>query len=232
MDKSYEGTIRLGRATATYDREGETVGPDRDASGRHRARRSRAPPPPFAASSSSRRRPTPPRRSAGGSSTRWRARARACRRFPRRSASPSSRSAPLEDGRLAFSIACTSGTYIRSIANELGEKLGCGAHLETLRRTRIGVFSASDAVDARALRGPAAGGAAGGAARGPAGPGSLSVPPHPARLARGLEDPPRPGGPGPRRRRPARATGSRSSDPPTTCWRWARSTRSGTGGWR
>ena len=30
MDKSYEGAIRLGRATATYDREGETVGPDRD----------------------------------------------------------------------------------------------------------------------------------------------------------------------------------------------------------
>ena len=33
MDKTYEGTIRLGRATATYDREGEAVGPDRDASG-------------------------------------------------------------------------------------------------------------------------------------------------------------------------------------------------------
>lgn len=32
MDKSYAGTIRLGRATATYDREGETVGPERDSS--------------------------------------------------------------------------------------------------------------------------------------------------------------------------------------------------------
>src|SRR5262249_54590906 len=32
MDKSYDGTIRLGRATTTYDREGESVGPDRDAS--------------------------------------------------------------------------------------------------------------------------------------------------------------------------------------------------------
>src|SRR5437667_10512585 len=30
MDKSYEGSIRLGRATATYDREGEAVGADRD----------------------------------------------------------------------------------------------------------------------------------------------------------------------------------------------------------
>src|SRR6266498_4175046 len=32
MDKSYEGVIRLGRSTTTYDREGETVGPERDAS--------------------------------------------------------------------------------------------------------------------------------------------------------------------------------------------------------
>ena len=44
------------------------------------------------------------------------------------------------------SISCSSGTYIRSIANDLGEKLGCGAHLETLRRTRIGLFQAADAV--------------------------------------------------------------------------------------
>ena len=47
---------------------------------------------------------------------------------------------------LPFSISCSSGTYIRSIANDLGEKLGCGAHLETLRRTRIGPFEVSDAV--------------------------------------------------------------------------------------
>ena len=47
---------------------------------------------------------------------------------------------------IPFSISCSSGTYIRSIASDLGEKLGCGAHLETLRRTRIGHFDASDAV--------------------------------------------------------------------------------------
>jgi tRNA U55 pseudouridine synthase TruB len=52
---------------------------------------------------------------------------------------------PLE-GRLPFAISCSSGTYIRSIGSELGEKLGCGAHLETLRRTRIGEFRAEDAV--------------------------------------------------------------------------------------
>ena len=52
----------------------------------------------------------------------------------------------IQDGLLPFAISCTSGTYIRSIASELGEKLGCGAHLAALRRSRIGVFSASDAV--------------------------------------------------------------------------------------
>lgn len=40
-----------------------------------------------------------------------------------------------------FSIACTKGTYVRSIAHDLGQNLGCGAHLLTLRRTEIGQFS-------------------------------------------------------------------------------------------
>jgi tRNA pseudouridine55 synthase len=53
---------------------------------------------------------------------------------------------PLAAGAVPFSISCSSGTYIRSIAHELGERLGCGAHLETLRRTRIGEFTAEDAV--------------------------------------------------------------------------------------
>ncbi len=39
-----------------------------------------------------------------------------------------------------FRIACTKGTYVRSIAHELGQKIGCGAHLATLRRTASGKF--------------------------------------------------------------------------------------------
>ena len=39
-----------------------------------------------------------------------------------------------------FRIACTKGTYVRSIAHELGQKIGCGAHLSTLRRTASGTF--------------------------------------------------------------------------------------------
>jgi tRNA pseudouridine55 synthase len=45
-----------------------------------------------------------------------------------------------------FQIACTKGTYVRSLAHELGQKLGCGAHLATLRRTASGKFDAKDAI--------------------------------------------------------------------------------------
>lgn len=44
-----------------------------------------------------------------------------------------------------FRIVCSTGTYIRSMANDFGELIGCGAYLSSLRRTRIGDFSASDA---------------------------------------------------------------------------------------
>jgi len=44
-----------------------------------------------------------------------------------------------------FRIACTKGTYVRSIAHELGQKIGCGAHLATLRRIMSGKFDVADA---------------------------------------------------------------------------------------
>ena len=45
-----------------------------------------------------------------------------------------------------FRIACTKGTYVRSIAHELGQKIGCGAHLATLRRILSGKFDVADAI--------------------------------------------------------------------------------------
>ena len=45
-----------------------------------------------------------------------------------------------EGERLALSVTCSKGTYIRSIAHDLGEMLGCGAHLAALRRTAVGRF--------------------------------------------------------------------------------------------
>ena len=50
-------------------------------------------------------------------------------------------------GGVHFRIECSTGTYIRSIANDLGERLGCGGYLKELRRTKIGNFKAADALD-------------------------------------------------------------------------------------
>jgi tRNA pseudouridine55 synthase len=144
MDKSYEGVIRLGRATTTYDREGEPVGTDRDPSGVTADRVAEAAeafrgeflqaPPPYSA------------KKVGGRKFYEMARkGETVPSLPKKVRVTSLSFGQPADGRLPFAIACSSGTYIRSIANELGEKLGCGAHLEDLRRTRIGTFGVEDA---------------------------------------------------------------------------------------
>ncbi|HET7150744.1 MAG TPA: tRNA pseudouridine(55) synthase TruB [Candidatus Acidoferrum sp.] len=51
------------------------------------------------------------------------------------------------DGSIAhFVIECSSGTYIRSLAHEMGQKLGCGAHLSEITRTAVGEFSLEQAI--------------------------------------------------------------------------------------
>lgn len=144
MDKSYEGTIRLGRATATYDREGEPSGPDRDhthvtaeaveeAANAFRGEFLQSPPPYSA-------------KKVGGRKFYEMARkGESVPSLPKTVRVSRLHVGGLAAGRLDFSIACSSGTYIRSIASELGERLGCGAHLESLRRTRIGDFAVADA---------------------------------------------------------------------------------------
>ncbi len=49
-------------------------------------------------------------------------------------------------------VFCSSGTYVRSLANDLGSALGCGAHLIGLRRTKSGRFTLRDAVPLRRLQ--------------------------------------------------------------------------------
>lgn len=51
-----------------------------------------------------------------------------------------------ESPRLALAIECSKGTYIRSLAYDLGEQLGCGAHLGALLRTRSGPFVLSESI--------------------------------------------------------------------------------------
>jgi len=45
-----------------------------------------------------------------------------------------------------FRVACTKGTYVRSLAHDLGQKLGCGAHLTALRRSASGKFDVANAL--------------------------------------------------------------------------------------
>jgi tRNA pseudouridine55 synthase len=47
---------------------------------------------------------------------------------------------------LVIQVRCGKGTYIRSLARDLGERLGCGGYIQALRRSRVGPFSADDAL--------------------------------------------------------------------------------------
>lgn len=59
-----------------------------------------------------------------------------------------------EDGTLdlAVRVICSAGTYVRTLAEDLGKRLGTGAHLAALRRTRAGDFRINDAVTLEALQ--------------------------------------------------------------------------------
>src|SRR5690606_34954180 len=57
------------------------------------------------------------------------------------------------DGREAeLAVHCSKGTYIRTLAQDIGRQLGCGAHLKALRRTQVGPFRIDDAVELEALQ--------------------------------------------------------------------------------
>ncbi len=57
----------------------------------------------------------------------------------------------LEEGRAHFAVECSGGTYVRSIAHDIGKKLGCPAHLAALRRTAVAEFTEQRAVTLEAL---------------------------------------------------------------------------------
>ena len=52
---------------------------------------------------------------------------------------------------IELDIACSKGTYIRTIADDLGQELGCGAHVIALRRTQAGIFTEDDCISAGQL---------------------------------------------------------------------------------
>jgi tRNA pseudouridine55 synthase len=156
--KSYEGRIRLGFATETYDASGRPLEEEcRDWPGRDRlAEAMRSFEGPILQ--------TPPRFSAKKVAGRpGHERARSGEDFTLEPAAVTvDRFALLayEPPAVEFEVDCSAGTYVRSLAHDLGRLLGCGAHLETLRRTAAGPYRLSDAVPLDALEADAARGEA------------------------------------------------------------------------
>jgi len=148
--KTYEGEIRLGFATTTYDAEGEALAepkavPPLDAErlaeleARFSGELDQLPPP-------------------------YSAKKHAGRKFyelaragedvplePKRVKVMAIRLASGSQDRVRFTVTCSSGTYVRSLAHDLGATLGCGGHLASLRRVRIGPWEVDRAVAAEIL---------------------------------------------------------------------------------
>ena len=53
---------------------------------------------------------------------------------------------------IEFRVACSTGTYIRSLVKDFGDTLGVGAYMSALRRTKIGAFDIADAIQWEDLR--------------------------------------------------------------------------------
>ena len=72
-------------------------------------------------------------------------------RAPRRVTIRSIDIAEWQERRLVIDVACSKGTYVRTLAEDIGEALGCGAHLSALRRTSSGALAVDRAVTLEAL---------------------------------------------------------------------------------
>ena len=152
--KVYEGRIRLGFSTDTYDASG------RPASGECADLPSRGELASAMAALEGETLQTPPRFSAkklGGRPVYKLA--RADEEFTLAPAAVTIMRFVLRDYRppeVDFEAECSAGTYIRSLAHDLGRRLGCGAHLAALRRTSVGPYRLADAVPLAALEEAAA----------------------------------------------------------------------------
>jgi len=147
-DKAYEATVRLGVETDTDDSLGQRIGvphtgpfPAREAIDRalDEFRGTFLPQPPVSSA-----------KKIGGKRSHRLARASLARASPAGLRTPAVLPAPVlvtahviqivgcEDDRVTIVVTCSAGFYLRALAHDLGERLGTGAHLEALRRTRSG----------------------------------------------------------------------------------------------
>jgi tRNA pseudouridine55 synthase len=142
-DKAYEATLALGATTTTGDAEGAVVE-------RHAVAIDEAALPSMAARFTGTIEQVPPMHSALKHAGRpLYAYARAGESVPRRARQVTIHElqvGPLEGDRLRIGVRCSKGTYVRTLAQDIGAALGCGAHLAALRRTRVGPFRLADAI--------------------------------------------------------------------------------------
>ena len=146
--KEYIGQIRFGFATTTYDREGEPTGPEQPLKhGRQEIG--------FAMSrltgAFDQKPPVISAKKMGGVPS---------YKLARRGLALEPIAVPVEVSEFeitsfapplaGFRVICSAGTYVRSLAHDLGRQLGCGAHLDSLRRVRSGDFGIDRAVSLEA----------------------------------------------------------------------------------
>jgi len=142
-EKTYEGTIRFGFSTDTYDAEGEATSEPKDvalsreeletAAGRFRGVVSQSPPP-FSA-----------KKIKGVPAYKLARKQKEVRLEPVQVEIKEFEVLAAQPDRADFCARVGSGTYLRSIAHDMGQALGCGAHLESLRRTSVAEFTLDEA---------------------------------------------------------------------------------------
>jgi len=146
-EKSYTGSIRFGFATNTYDAEGEPAGPDRWPELRAEVTldRVRA----AAARFHGEMEQMPPVFSAkkinGKPAYKLAREGKPVELKPAKVRIGTFAIVALDGAEAAFEMSISAGGYVRSVAYELGQGLGCGAHLSALRRTQAGAFSLAQA---------------------------------------------------------------------------------------
>jgi tRNA pseudouridine55 synthase len=142
-EKSYSGTIRFGFATDTYDAEGTAAGPDlkptltldvvKAASARFQGEMEQMPPP-FSA-----------KKIDGKPAYKLAREGKPVELKAARIRILNFEIVRVEGAEAEFAMTVSAGGYVRSVAHEMGQSLGCGAHLSQLRRTRAGVFTIEEA---------------------------------------------------------------------------------------
>ncbi|MGA2978638.1 MAG: tRNA pseudouridine(55) synthase TruB [Terriglobales bacterium] len=148
-EKTYEGVIRFGFATDTYDADGQPTTPPQDVHINCNEVRALAArfhgvieqmPPPFSA-----------KKIAGVPAYKLARKNKAVALKPVQVEIKEFEILETTADQATFRARVASGTYIRSVAHEMGQNLGCGAHLASLRRTTVAEFAIEDAHSLQSL---------------------------------------------------------------------------------